>query len=59
MADTLRCCICKHYDFGSSKCSEYPEGIPKDIFIQIKDCHKYSKNEVDDKYTYPTAIQGR
>ncbi len=59
MADTSRCCICKHYVFGSSKCTKYPEGIPKDVFIQVEGCPNYSKSVVKDKYTYPTATQGR
>ena len=59
MADAVKCCICKHYEFGSNKCSIYPDGIPKDIITQIKDCPQYSKNETKDEYVYPIATKGR
>ena len=59
MADAVKCCVCKHCDFGSNKCLVYPNGIPKDIFIQVKECSDYSKNEAKDKYDYPLATSGR
>ncbi len=59
MADAVKCCICKHYKFGFNRCSVHPEGIPKEIITQIKNCPKYSKNETNDKYDYPVATNGR
>lgn len=59
MADTVKCCLCKYYDFGSNKCLVYPEGIPEDVFVQIKKCSDYSKDRTTDKYNYPVATNGR
>ncbi len=58
MADAVKCCICKHYEFGSDKCSMHPEGIPKDVFTQVKACPQYAKNEINDKYDFPIATTG-
>lgn len=43
MADMSRCCVCENYSFKTGICSKYPNEIPKDIFIELRECKFYKK----------------
>lgn len=59
MADAVKCCICEYYKFHNSTCLFYPEGIPKNIFLEKSQCPKYSKRLVNNDKDIPFVVRGK
>ena len=54
MVSLPKCAGCEYNNFMKVTCKLYPNGIPDDIFVEIKKCDYYKKrkekyNKSDDK----------
>ena len=47
MASLPKCAGCEYNDFMKVTCKLYPNGIPDDIFVEIKKCDYYNKSDED------------
>lgn len=45
MASLPKCAGCEYNDFMKVTCKLYPNGIPDDIFVEIKKCDYYKKRK--------------
>ena len=45
MASLPKCAGCEYNDFMKVTCKLYPNGIPDDIFVEIKKCNYYKKRK--------------
>lgn len=46
-----KCAVCEKFNFPHKKCEIYPDGIPRDIFIELKECefYKHKKSKISDE----------
>lgn len=51
MAAMSKCAVCEKFNFPHKKCEIYPDGIPRDIFIELKECefYKHKKSKISDE----------
>ena len=45
IASLPKCAGCEYNDFMKVTCKLYPNGIPDDIFVEIKKCNYYKKRK--------------
>lgn len=45
MASLPKCAGCEYNDFMKVTCKLYQNGIPDDIFVEIKKCNYYKKRK--------------
>lgn len=46
------CYACKYYNMQERTCKEYPNGIPKDVVVEIIKCDEYCVKEYEDEDDY-------
>ena len=57
MARLPNCCGCEKCDGLNLSCSIYPDGIPKDIYLEYKNCEHsvFEKDDSPDDKDLPIA----
>lgn len=54
MSSVPNCCVCKYFNLNEKTCKIYPEGIPRDVYVEIVDCNEYCYKPYEEDPEIPT-----
>ena len=47
MSRVPSCYACKYYNMQEQTCKKYPDGVPKDVVVEIIKCEEYCAKEYE------------